>query len=161
MKAQAFFLEVNKQLLYLANGGSFSFEDYLKMSLKNRRVRNGLVFYALSSKETLNRFNVLSDQSVYVRKLKNHLHKALFRVVKNDLVRVEAVELAKKFLQQYFSNETVFVNYTVYDESAEMEKFFVTVVHHYYSELEETQDQKVHINHLIEQTDWNNLFVQV
>lgn len=159
MQPHTFFDEVEKHLQYLAYG-SFSFEGYLKMSFKNGRVRNAFVFYALSTNEYRNRFFLLSSRSRYVQQMKNHLHKGLVRVTKNDLCRDEAVQLAQKLLHQSFRHQSVVVDYTVYDESAEMEKFLVNVVHHYYHKAEDTEEKKQYRDQLLQHVNLEDLFVK-
>lgn len=158
MKLHTFFEEVNNHIEYLAYG-SLPFEGYLKISIKNRRVRNCFVFFVLSTEKNAELFFKLALNSLYVADLKKQLHKALIRVTNNKLYRVEIVNIAEELLLKYFYNETITVDYSVYDISAEMEKFLAGVVNHYCNKEEVTDEKRKYRETLLKDVDWENLFV--
>ncbi len=159
MNLHEFFYNVECELEYLADG-TYTFDEYLRLSMKNRRVRNGFVFYALSEKEYVNRFFLLAEKSLYVKRLKSDLYKSLWRVSQNELNSPEVKKLAKQLRYQFFKKTSNKVEYTKnYDVSAELEKFFVSVVNHYYQQKENNNDKEVYRKNVLSNLNWDELIV--
>ncbi|QOY37683.1 hypothetical protein AWH56_008920 [Anaerobacillus isosaccharinicus] len=159
MKLNEFFNTVQCELEYLADG-SYSFEEYLRLSMNDRRVRNGFVFYALSNKEFANRFFLLSEKKLYVKRLRSDLYKSLWKASRNDFNRPEVKKLAKRLQYLYFNRESNKVEHTDnYDVSAEMEKFFVSLVNHYYQKSEDNHEKEKYRKNVLSNVNWDNLLV--
>lgn len=159
MNIDTFFVEIKRYLEYLAEG-SYSFEEYLKLSHENRRVRNGFVFFALSNNNSAAYFFKLAATTRYVNDLKEQLYKALVRASETELIRPDAVKIANELLATYFfDEEPVTVDFTVYDGSAEMAKFLIMVVHHYCLKQEDTEEKRKYREKILKNVDWDHLFI--
>lgn len=159
MNIDTFFVEIKRYLEYLAEG-SYSFEEYLELSHENRRVRNGFVFFALSNNTSATYFFKLASTTSYVNDLKEQLYKALVRASETELIRPEAVKIAHELLATYFfDEEPVTVDFTVYDDSAEMAKFLIMVVHHHCLKQEDTEEKRKYREKILKNVDWDHLFI--
>lgn len=158
MDLKTFFEEVEKEIEYLSYG-SFTFDQYLSLSKRNRRVRNAFVFFALSKQEYIDHFFSLTSQSQYVKELKNDLHKSLIRVKNSGLHRNEVIKISNTLLSIHFNNATVEVDLKVYDVSVEMEKFLVGVVNDHYIFSEATEESRHYVEKMMNKIDFDNLFV--
>lgn len=157
---EKFFNRVEQEQRYLAYG-DHSFEELLKRSMKDRRVRNVFVFYVLSNKEFYNKFLILSERKYTVQRLRSSLYKALQAVEKNNINRTEVRNLAKELRSRYFQQLQV-VNYSEQrklDESKEMEKFFVSVANHLVNENEVDPEKDAYVASKMKEVDFDNLFV--
>lgn len=159
LKLNEFFSDVHKWIEYLAYG-NFSFDEYLEISKKNRRVRNAFVYFAISKEDYAARFFQLALTDNYVYELKYDLHKALLKVKNDDLYRDEVIEVASKLLIKHFDGREVDVDYEAYDVPAEMAKFLAGLVNDYYIELEMTDEKRAYVEEMYKKIDWNNLFVK-
>lgn len=159
MNLKAFFSYVDNELRHLA-GAEYSFEELLKLSRHDRRIRNAFVLYALSNPEYKKRLWLLAERSLYVRRLKAQLHQALKRVTHEPLNRQETIKIAKQLLNAYFKDDSVVLEYRKYDASAEMEKFFTTVVNTMEMDKKSSPIAIEKSKRLVKSLKVNNLFVQ-
>lgn len=161
MNEKEFFNRVEQEQQYLAYG-DYSFEDLLRLSLNDRRVRNAFVFHVLSKPEYYEKFLVLAEKKTTVRKLQTSLYNALVEAEKKQLYRPEVRNFAKLLRNKYLHQSQV-VNNTVskrkYDESQEMEKFFVTVVNFILNQKEENPDRDAYVSKRMKEIDFDNLFI--
>jgi hypothetical protein len=155
-----FFVRVEQEQKYLAYG-EYSFEELLKKSIKDRRVRNVFVFYVLSKPEYLRKFLVLSEKKVTVRRLKASLCKALQAVEKENVYRPEIRRFAKLLRNKYFhhSHAITFLEKREELVSKEMEKFFVSVVNQILNEKEFDPDKDAYVASRMKEVDFDNLFI--
>ncbi|MBP3951933.1 hypothetical protein [Bacillus suaedae] len=159
MDEKLFFERIKEELQYLAYG-DYSFDDLLRKSQTDRRVRNAFVFYALSNKEYRNRFNLLSYQNLFVQKLKTFLLQSFVLVEKDPYYRDEVKVFARKLRTKYLGRETVvFTKHPHYNESVEMEKFLAGVVNSLLNEQEMTPEKEEYVNSKMKNLDRTKLYV--
>ncbi|WP_246944988.1 hypothetical protein [Bacillus pinisoli] len=155
-----FFVRVEQEQKYLAYG-EYSFEELLKKSIKDRRVRNVFVFYVLSKPEYFRKFLVLSEKKDTVRRLKASLCKALQAVEKEHVYRPEVRRFAKILRNKYFHHSYPITLIEKREEqvSKEMEKFFVSVVNQVLNEKDVNSDRDAYVASRMKEVDFDNLFV--
>lgn len=158
---EKFFIRVNEEQKYLAYG-EYTFEELLKRSMKDRRVRNVFVFYVLSDRDYYNKFLILSEKKYTVQRLRSSLYRALQSVERDYTNRTEVRELAKALRSKYFQelHLVTYTDQTKYNESKEMEKFFVSVANHLVNEQEGDLDKEAYVAKKMKEVDFDNLFVQ-
>lgn len=159
MNEHEFFQRVKAEIDYLSEG-QYSFDELLKISQNDRRVRNAFVFYVLSDKEYFQRFKLLSKKSLFVGRLKKFLLQALNRIEKDELYRSEVRSFARYLHDRYLVGECVVYEKNVYDVSVEMEKFFVSIVNCLLNENEENTERDKYTRKLLKSVDFDNLFIR-
>ncbi|WP_078544693.1 hypothetical protein [Litchfieldia alkalitelluris] len=155
-----FFNRVEQEQRYLAYG-DYSFEELLKKSLKDRRVRNVFVFYVLSKQEYYQKFMLLAEHKHTVQRLRSSLYKALLEAEKDRVYQPKVRKLARELRYKYFSRSQVvtFTQRRNYDESKEMEKFFVSVANHIVNEKEDDSEKEAYVAERMKDIDFDNLFI--
>lgn len=159
---QQFFSQVEKKLAYLA-GKEYSFDEYLHLSLTDRRVRNAFVYYALSTEQYSKRFFILAERHVTVRTFLSQLHSGLQKVIESKYNRDESKELAKRLLGYLEDNNNHIPRFNpqnkVYNESHEMAKFLETIVNNEMRTKHQTPEQRAYVERKMKNVDMDKLFV--
>jgi len=160
LNEKEFFNRLEQEQRYLAYG-DHSFEELLKMSMKDRRVRNVFVFYVLSKPEYYQRFLILAEKKYTVQRLKSSLYKALQEVEKESVYRPEVRNLARVLRNKYVHQSHVVTStgQRKYDESKEMEKLFVSVANYLVNEKEVNPEKEAYVANRMKEVDFDNLFV--
>ena len=155
-----FFNRVEQEQRYLAYG-DYSFEELLKKSMKDRRVRNVFVFYVLSKPDYYHKFLILAEKKHSVQRLKSSLYKALREAEKDQVNRPEVRNLARELRNKYFHQSQVVTSNgrRKYDESKEMEKFFVSVTNYLLNEKEVDLEKETYVANRMKEVDFDNLFI--
>jgi len=133
---------VNDNVEYLSYGKK-NFNELVTESKKNRRVRNGFLFKVLLDNQYTH-FQKLAEKDSELESFRNHLATALHRLQSSSLT--ECAEFGQHFLNKYFRKVNVVLNEDKYDMSAEMAKYFETLVKSYRLKLEETSTLNEKLN---------------
>ncbi|MBU8908154.1 hypothetical protein [Desertibacillus haloalkaliphilus] len=160
MDLKTFFEKVEQEQKYLA-GGDYSFEELLRISRKNHRIRKVFVFYALSNREYFNKFSLLSSRTYFVRRLKDGLLKALMQVERNEMNRIEAIQLARLLKLKFFKNDTVVYHQSSNALAEDFEKFLTTLVNEYESGRNDSKERQTYRQNVLKAVDMNNLFANL
>lgn len=162
MDLQQFFNRVERTIAYLA-GKEYSFDEYLRLSLMDRRVRNAFVYYALSSEQYRERLFILADRYVTVRRFLSQLYSGLQKVIESEYNRQESKEIAKHLLRYVEDNNKRIPTFNpqnkVYNESHEMAKFLETIVNNEMRTKHQTPEQRAYVERKMKNVDMDKLFV--
>lgn len=157
-KEDAFFQLVKEEQVFLAFGER-DFDTLLKKTITDRRVRNAFVFYVLTDKEYLNRFKLLANHSLHVKRLQSSLYQALWSAERDSLNQEEVRKMAKRLRTKFLAHPPAKLAPAERFPAREMEKFFVTLMNKVVNEQEINPNRERYREELLKKVDYNNLFV--
>lgn len=134
--------------------GHRDFEELLNLSKVNRRVRNVFVFYTLSNPHYFVRFEELSRSDQTLQMMRYELARALKRLENEKDEEIHS--FAKRLRNRYFRHMQLVVEEEKYDVSAEMAKFFKTMLTCYRLASRDTEEK-----HLERRKRFNNFDLSV
>jgi hypothetical protein len=155
-----FFNRMYLELCYLAYG-EFSFDEFLKMSLKDRRVRNAFIFYVMSDKECWYRINILSERNLSLRRLITSLFLALKKAEHDNWCQDEVQQLARKLRTKYFNKKEIVQEKFAEDVSDELVKMLASVSNLILNEQEVDESKDQYVKEKFKSIDKNNLLVKL
>ncbi|UTR12099.1 hypothetical protein MM300_07350 [Evansella sp. LMS18] len=159
MSKEDVFLQLVKEEQFFLAFDESDFDNLLRKTMTDRRVRNAFVFYVLTDKEYLNRFRLLANHSLHVKRLHSSLYQALWNVERDSLNQEEVRKMAKRLRTKYLTHPPAKLAPTERLPVREMEKFFVTLMNKVVNEQEINPERDRYREELLKKVDYTNLFV--